>query len=193
MQIFEILRNPLVKLIGIGLVLYFALFANTEHPKSLGNRLSSEQIKKDLADAKDKSAFIIKNVKMANDLSKKAELTTPENIEISTQDLEIGSGDLSPSCGDEATISYGIYSQDGRQIRFVDSAKILLGSQSSMLLEKNILGMKLGGVRNIIVPQGSQVSDPKIFQILQSRNSGLKIQVTLISFVKTTSQNLSCN
>jgi len=193
MQIFEILRNPIVKIIGIGLILYFALFANTEHPKSLGNRLSGDEIKKDLEDVKNKSAFIIKNVKMANDLSKKTSVEAPKNIDISTQDLEIGSGDLGLSCGDEATISYGIYSQTNKQLEFIDSAKVLLGSQTNMLLEKNILGMKLGGMRNINIPQGAQVTDPKIFQILQRENSGLKIQATLTSFVKTTSQNLSCN
>lgn len=193
MQIFEILRNPLIKLIGIGLILYFALFANTENPKSLGNRLSSEEIKKDLNNAKDKSAFIIKNVRLANDLSKKAATNAPKNGEVFTQDLEIGNGDVGIFCGDEAKISYAIYAKDGRQLSFIDSAKVLLGSKNNIFLEQNIIGMKNGGIRNINIPQGFQVSDPNISKILQLENSELKIQVTLISFAKVNSQNFSCN
>lgn len=61
------LKNPFVKIIGIGLVLYFALLNNKDNPESLGNRFSKEKVSKNLNQAKQQSTFIIKNLKEAQD------------------------------------------------------------------------------------------------------------------------------
>ncbi len=201
MKILELLRNPLIKGIGICLVLYFALFANKQHPKSLGNRLSAENVKKDLEDATSKGSFIISNVKMANKLAKNPDLqnklkeTAPVTpvADISIEDLELGAGDKAVACGDEVTFSYGIYGKDGRQLDFVGSEKFIIGSKANVLLEKNITGMKAGGIRYINIPHGTQIADPKISRLLIRSDSDLRVQVTLLSFTATSSQNLSCN
>lgn len=201
MKIIELLRNPLIKGIGICLVLYYALFANTQHPKSLGNRLSPENVKKDLAEATSKGSFIISNVKMANELAKNPDLQTnlkeptPATpvADISIEDLELGAGDKIVACGDEVIFAYGVYGKDGRQLDFVGSEKFIIGSQANVLLEKNITGMKAGGIRYINIPRGTQIADPKIARLLIRSDSDLRVQVTLLSFTATSSQNLSCN
>ncbi len=66
MKIFNLGNHPLVKVVGISAILYFALFANKENPESLGNRLSSEKIKKNVSEVKEKSHFIITNLEMAH-------------------------------------------------------------------------------------------------------------------------------
>lgn len=194
MKILELLRNPLIKGIGIVLVLYFALFANTEHPKSLGNRLSSKNIKKDLAEVTDKSKFIVTNVKMAKDLAKnsnpQAAVPSPTT---SIEELKIGSGNLALSCGDDAEISYGVYTKSGQQLEFINAEKIIVGSNAKVFLEKNITGMKLGGIRYVNVSNGSQIADEKIMQLLKLSNSDLKIQITLLSFAKSATPNISCH
>lgn len=74
MKISELLKNPIIKSIGIIVILYFALFANKENPHSLGNRLSSENIKKNLDIATKQTKFIASNVKTARQLAKEKEL-----------------------------------------------------------------------------------------------------------------------
>lgn len=196
-MILQILRNPIVKAIGIGLIFYFALFANKQSPKSLGNRLSPENVKKELEVAKDKGQFIVTNVKIAKNLAENKELQSQlaksPATTISFDDLEIGTGDLMLACGDEAEISYGIYTANSQQMDFVDSERLVIGANTKTFLEKNLIGMKLSGIRNITIPRGSQINDLKIMQFLNRSGTDLKIQVTLLALTKTTTPNPSCN
>lgn len=50
-----------VKIIGILAILYFSLYANTEKPQSLGNRITKEELKKGINQAKKTSELVIKN------------------------------------------------------------------------------------------------------------------------------------
>lgn len=196
MKIIELLRNPIIKSIGIALILYFALFANKQHPKSLGNRLSSENLKKDLTDATSKGKFIVDNIQMAKKLTQDKKLqtisTTPY-AEIIHEDLEIGSGDRTLACGDDAEISYGFYTATGQQLDFVSLEKVTIGSTKKVWLEQNIAGMKLSGIRYIIIPKNITIADSRIMQLLQQSGGNLRIQVTLLSFTKSSIPNISCN
>lgn len=195
-MIFKLLRNPIIKIIGISLVLYYGLFANKEKPGSLGNRFSSEQIKKDFSQVREKTVFIASNVKLAREVAKekeaekKAAAANPA-LQVSVKDLEEGVGE-NISCGDFAYINYGIYTKDGRQLEFKENQVLVIGNKSNWLLEKNIIGMKQGGSRYINIPQGSQVNDSKITEYLNSNKSDLKYQVTLLSFTKSTNSQFSC-
>jgi len=200
-MIFKLLRNPIIKIIGISVILYYGLFANKEKPGSLGNRFSSEQIKKDFSEVREKTVFIAENVKLAREIAKekeaekeaekKATATNPA-LQVSVKDLEEGVGE-NISCGDSAYINYGIYTKDGRQLEFKENQILVIGNKSNWLLEKNIIGMKQAGSRYINIPQGSQVNDSKITEYLNSNKSDLKYQVTLLAFTKNPNSQLSCN
>jgi len=47
----DLVKNPLFKLVGIILILYFALFSNKSDKRSLGNRYSTQNIKKSIGEA----------------------------------------------------------------------------------------------------------------------------------------------
>lgn len=177
MKIFELLRNPLIKGVGIVLILYFALFANKEKPDSLGNRLSSEQIKQNFNEIQNKSKFIITNVKAAQDLAKEKEAQrkiAEQNVpKITINDLEIGTAEPSAACGDAVEISYGLYSPEGKQLEFVSSKKIIIGTDKNSVIEKNIIGMGNGGIREINV-------------------ADLKYQVTMVAVTKALNSTISC-
>ncbi len=200
-MIFKLLRNPIIKIIGISVILYYGLFANKEKPGSLGNRFSSEQIKKDFSEVREKTVFIAENVKLAREIAKekeaekeaekKATATNPA-LQVSVKDLEEGVGE-NISCGDSAYINYGIYTKDGRQLEFKENQILVIGNKSNWLFEKNIIGMKQAGSRYINIPQGSQVNDSKITEYLNSNKSDLKYQVTLLAFTKNPNSQLSCN
>jgi hypothetical protein len=200
-MIFKLLRNPIIKIIGISVILYYGLFANKEKPGSLGNRFSSEQIKKDFSEVREKTVFIAENVKLAREIAKEKEIekeaekkaiATNPALQVSVKDLEEGVGE-NISCGDSAYINYGIYTKDGRQLEFKENQILVIGNKSNWLLEKNIIGMKQAGSRYINIPQGSQVNDSKITEYLNSNKSDLKYQVTLLAFTKNPNSQLSCN
>ena len=185
MKIFEILNNPLIKLTGIVAILYFALFANTENPESLGNRLSPQQMKKDFGEVKDKSLFIITNVKMAQEIAK----NTPQ---ITIEDIESGAGENAVSCGDEVEISYGIFDANGKQLQMTNSQKLQIGSKENDLVEKNIINMKKDGIRNIIIPANFQTEDKRLQEILKFSGNGIRYQIVILSLAHNKNSQISC-
>ena len=70
-------KHPLIKIIGIALILYYGLLHNKEHPDSLGNRLSTDHIKNNISDASEKSAYIITNIKKLEEEQKNKRNLTP--------------------------------------------------------------------------------------------------------------------
>lgn len=106
MNIHDLLRNPLIKWAGIAIILYFALFANTKDPRTLGSRLSSENVKKGLSDVKEKTSFIATSVKEAKkqvaQQQNSAPTTTAPNSSEATATSTTACGDKSsttnPNC-----------------------------------------------------------------------------------------------
>lgn len=57
----NLVNNPIFKLVGIGLIIYFALFHDTSNKDNLRNRISSDKIKKNLVHIRDKASYIKEN------------------------------------------------------------------------------------------------------------------------------------
>ena len=89
-NIFGLLRIPLVRFIGAGVILYFALFSNKHEPESLRNRISKERIDQNLHDISENGRFIISNVKTAQNLSREKLVDQVTENKISIEDIEIG-------------------------------------------------------------------------------------------------------
>lgn len=196
MKILELLRNPIIKTIGIVTILYFALFADKKNPESLGNRLSPEKIKQHVNEVTEKSKFIITNVQMAKEAIKNQppqQISDEPVAQISIEDLEIGEGEELLSCGGEAEITYGIYTKDSKQLEFFKPEKIVIGSRKNYLIEKNIIGMKKSGIRAIKVPQKFQTGDRKLYELLKFNQTDLKYQITLLSFVGNVDPTATCD
>jgi len=200
MKILEILRNPLIKAIGIITILYFGLFSNKSNPDSLGSRLSSEKIKKNFSEAKEKSKFIITSVQSAQEAAKEQKarqdlgnISAQNSPKTSTEDLDIGEGEDSLSCGSEAEIIYSIYGKDDKQLESPSKPeKLLIGSNKNQMVESNIIGMKTSGIRIIKIPQDFQTNDKKLSELLKFYQTDLKYQITLLSFTKDVDPAASC-
>lgn len=196
MRVLDILRIPLVKFLGICVILYFALFSNKENPESLGNRLSSENMKKNIGEMQEKSRFIIVNVKMAQEAAKEKEAqekAIAQNLRIMINDLDAGTGEGQAECRDEAEISYSAYDASGKQIEFVTAEKLVIGSKTRPVIEEHITGMKPGGIRNITIPYGYQTTDAALSRSLKFNASDLRYQVTLINLRKAADTTIVCN
>ncbi len=192
MKIFELLRNPLVKTAGVAAIIYFGLFANKESPNSLGNRFSSQNVKKNFSEMQEKGRFIASNLRIAKTIQaeKNSQVQLPEIV---IEDLQIGNSEELLSCGDEAEISYGIYDYSGKQIKFIEKEKLIIGSKNNEIFEENIVGMKQDGIRNINLEKNTKINDKKLDELAKINNSNLKIQVTLLSFKKNSTSKINCN
>lgn len=197
MNIFALLRNPLVRIIGAAIIIYFALFHDKKNPEALGNRLAPQRVKQELNIAKENSNFIISNVALAKQIAeekqKKKQAGTLINTEVAIQDLEEGEGELKISCGDVVELNYGIYSEDDKQIEFKEKEKLIIGSRERMFIEKNIMDMKQGGVRNIKVPLNLKTDDKELNKLLQFYRSNLRYQITILSILHNSETQLTCN
>ena len=190
-KILDFLRIPLVKFIGVGIIIYLGLFSNRESPDSLRERLSKERLKENIGDVREKSRFIASNLKVAQEIA-----TTKPNQEaiktISFEEIETGKGDVEVSCGSEVEISYSIFSDEGRQLKVIDSEKLFLGSKNNELLEKNILGMKQGGIRLIKIPRGFVTNNSVASDLMKFQDSGLRYQVSVVSLTPHPESKISC-
>ena len=198
MKIVELLRHPLVKTVGIVLILYFALFSNKHNPNSLGNRLSADRVKQNLVEVQEKSQFIVTNVKKAQQLAKEKELQQEKELKIVNpiviEDLRSGTGEKMVSCGDQVNITYGLYSKNGKQLEFLNPKILIIGSNELPTLEKNIIGMKQYGIRNISTTPSfnpTNKNDQKLAGFLKDYGT-VRYQVTLLSFQKAPKVTVSC-
>lgn len=175
------LRIPLVKFVCILLILYFALFSNKDHPDALSNRLSKERISEGIDQAAKKSRFIISNVQSSNNIPKAPQATDQPIVKAKTsiEDVELGKGNMAV-CGSEVEISYSIFAKD-KKLREVSSEEIIIGSNIDKIIEKNILGMQKGGIRNIKVPYNFESDDRRLSGMLNFYKSDLRYQVSLLS------------
>lgn len=80
----SITKNPIFRICGIALILYYGLFQNKDNPDNLGNRLAPERIKSNLSEISDKSVYIIGNVKKAEEIQKS--VTKEDKKEIKKDD-----------------------------------------------------------------------------------------------------------
>lgn len=199
MKIFKIIQTPIVKITGICLVLYFGLFANKENPASLGNRLSPDNIKKNVSEATKQVKFISTNLREAKEVIKQREAqqkSLQNNPQILAQetgknfeDIAQGAGQDASACGDTALISYGVYTSDEKQIDFVASEEILIGKNPDSFIGKNIIAMKQQGIRNIKAFQGQNYSDKKVMKLLEKEKQDLIYKVILVNLKKSPENN----
>ncbi len=181
-----IVKNPIAKTIGISLILYYALFANTEKPNSLGNRINKETLSKDIKQAQEKISFIASNVKVARDLSKSKSITQ----EILTLDEKEGIGDNIIQCQDEVNFSGQVFSKSGKLIKKMPGQFLVIGSKSNSLVEENIIGMKELGIRNIIIPYNSIIQNREIAALMSDYNTDLQYKITIKSIKKSSNKSL---
>jgi hypothetical protein len=169
----NLIKNPLFKIIGIILIIYFALFDNKENPQSLANRLSVKQLQQNASEVKEKTHFILYNLQNAKEAQK-----------IIVEDKEVGIGE-SLRCLDEADLSYKIFVKNiSKEIEEIHEKKILIGGRKNLIIERNVVGMKAGGVRIINVPSAFQTTDEKLSQLFKTYSSDVKYEVSLLKFTK---------
>lgn len=176
MPVNRALKNPLIKICGVVVIIYLGLFSNKSNPDSLGNRLSAENIQKNLHEAKKKSQFIAANISAAKKISK-------ENPNNDTTSIK---------CGDTAIADYEIY-ETNKAIQKISNAKFTVGSKENWPIEKNIIGMKSGDIKDIDMLEPLKSSDQKTLPIPKLENN-FKYHITIRQVIhNATNTKISCN
>ncbi len=177
MNIFRLLQNPLVKIIGVAAVLYFGLLYKNDSPESLSKRLDPDLLKSEIGEAKEKGQFILSNLNEA----KSAQIPAPKPVEIAeeiiTNDLVLGNGPDEANCGDELLMDYKIYDAKGRKIDQKDDIKLIANPAATNVIAKNIIGAKKGGIREINVPYSLETSDEEIIYYKKKALGSFKYQI----------------
>lgn len=197
----QLLQNPIIKTIGITTILYFALFADKKNPESLGNRLSAERMKENFKEIQNKSQFIMRNVKAAQNHAKIQVLKKKENgqvnhsfLQISEKILNKGTGDKIAKCGDKVIIDYGILNSKGRQLYFTSSQKFTIGKRKDLLIENKLIGMKESGIKSLNIPKDFKSTNDRLKHFLETSKTDLEYQITLHNIQKDThNSKISCN
>lgn len=190
---FELLKNPIFKLVGVSLVIYFGLFHDTRNPESLGNVVSPQNLKSEISDVKEKGQFIISSVHLANQLAQNQNnaqlLDSPKNLKTVIKDKKVGEGE-ELSCGDEAIFKYSVYDKKNKMIQIFNSRKFTLEKNKEHIINNETLGMKVGGTRSVYIPYGFKSEDKELIENMKFAASDLRYEITLISILKK--QTNSC-
>ncbi len=79
----QIFKNPLFRICGVVIILYYGLLKDKSNPESLARRLSSERIKANISEISHKSYYVINNIQNAESI-KKAEIEKYKQKQTST-------------------------------------------------------------------------------------------------------------
>ena len=186
MKIIRIIQKPIIKAFGILVILYFALFNNKENPESLGNRLSTESIKKNFGEAFQKSQSVITNVKFAGEKVKDQEKEREDKFqkyEVGYLKVSKGEGEEIVDCSDYVSLSYKIIDDEDRLLA-ERQENLSVGSGKNLLLERNIFGMKVGEIRSLIIHQDYDGPDNLVKEIVERYKRDIKYEITIINFNK---------
>lgn len=179
MNIFRLLQNPLVKIIGVAAVLYFGLLYKNDSPESLSKRLDPDLLKSEIGEVKEKGQFILSNLNEARNPQIPAQKPAEIAEEIIANDLVLGTSDEVANCGDELLMDYKIYDVKGREIDQKNDVKLIANSTSTNLVAKHIIGAKKGGIREIHVPYGLETSDEEIINYKKKALTSFRYQITV--------------
>jgi FKBP-type peptidyl-prolyl cis-trans isomerase (trigger factor) len=134
---------------------------------------------------------------MAQEIAKEKEaqekLAKERGGMISINDLDSGTGEKIIGCNDEVEFSYVIQTKDGKEVNSIKKPqKTIIGSKQEKTIERNIIGMKEGGIRSINVPFGSQTDDKKLDTLLKLNGQDLQYLVTVSKIKKSKNPPSSC-
>lgn len=188
----KLLNNPIIKIIGVLTILYFALLHDKTNPESLGNRLSAERVKKNIHEIEEKGKFIATNISMARKYAKQ-EINNSYSSKIAIKDIKINNEGQILKCGDKAEISYDILTINDKIIYSTENEELVIGSRKKDFLEKNIVEMHEGSTRSILIPQDVYTNNIQLTNFLKENKEGLNYQVTLKKVTNNpNSLNISC-
>ncbi len=181
------MKNPLFRIVGILLVIYFGIIKNYRDQ----GLLDKDKLKNGLTNAKNQIGYISSNVEMAKEINNNS---NNQNIfsSIEAKDINIGNNNRKAFCGDEVNVSYKIFLPNSKNLIKSDTKKIIIGSGQNLLLEKLVLGANEESIRVADIPKNISISDPEINELIATYNSSLVYEIKIELIRSNNINSLNC-
>jgi hypothetical protein len=178
------LKNPLIKIIGVVAIIYFGMFYDNDHPDSLGNRLSIDNVKKNINEVQQKVSDISQTIEIAKQNNQQISAERKFS-ELSFEKVFVGTGNNFIECGDEVNIIYKFYDDQNRILEMSENSQIIAFQSNEdlilTLIAQNISGIKNGAIIRAKFLGKYKEADQKLNKLLKIANYNLNLEVYVLS------------
>lgn len=198
MSINNFLKLPIIKLIATVALLYYIFNETRTDPRSISYHLTEENIDKSL-DSLKKSLNTIseaqQEIKAINNNetipAKESEaLNNDPKIAINYKDIRQGVGENQVECGSQVSIEYTLINSNNGDMINKSNMDFEVGGRFNELIEKGLIGMKMGGIRTIDIPKNFKIGDNIYDKMIQ--DSAMVYKVLLLKISDLPNQNAVC-
>jgi len=184
----SLFKSGLVKILIFVLFIYFVYEKTKNDPRSFSNTIKNQDIKKNVSNFKENYTIIKKAREGAvAKTSAGEEIDELDNLEYDI--IRTGYGELESQCNDEVKIEYILISTNGN-IASKSIISIIAGEGFNKILEKVLIGMRVGEVRTVNIPKTFSTGDKKYDHYIQTRD--MVYQITMLEINKTIGNNYVC-
>ena len=199
MSINNFLKLPIIKLIATVALLYYIFNETKTDPRSASYHLTKENIDKSLDSVKKNLNNIVKaqqEIKAmdGNEDNLTQELDLANNyqkIALNYKDIRQGVGENNVACGSQVSIEYSLINSNNGDIINKSNMDFEVGSRFNELIEKGLIGMKMGGIRTIDIPKNFKIGDSIYDKMIQ--DSAMVYKVLLLRISDLPNQNAVCD
>lgn len=199
MSINNFLKLPIIKLIATIALLYYIFNETRTDPRSISYHLTEENIDKSL-DSLKKSLNTISEAQqeiraMNNNETipaKESEaINNDPKIALNYKDIRQGVGENEVACGSQVSIEYTLINSNNGDMINKSNMDFEVGSRFNELIEKGLIGMKMGGIRTIDIPKNFKIGDNIYDKMIQ--DSAMVYKVLLLKISDLPNQNAVCD
>jgi FKBP-type peptidyl-prolyl cis-trans isomerase len=198
MSINNFLKLPIIKLIATVALLYYIFSETKTDPRSISYHLTEENIDKSFDSLKKSLNTIseaqqeIKEMNNNEAIPAKESETFNDNqkIVLNYKDIRQGVGENNVVCGSQVSIEYTLINSNNGDIINKSNMDFEVGGKFNELIEKGLIGMKMGGIRTIDIPKNFKIGDNIYDKMIQ--NSAMVYKVLLLKVSDSPNQNIVC-
>ena len=199
MSINNFLKLPIVKLIATVALLYYIFNETKTDPRSASYYLTKENIDKSLDSVKknlnnfseaQKEIKAINSNEDANPQESEV-LNNNQKIALNYKDIRQGVGENEVACGSQVSIEYTLINSNNGDMINKSNMDFEVGNRFNELIEKGLIGMKMGGIRTIDIPKNFKIGDNIYDKMIQ--DSAMVYKVLLLKISDLPNQNAVCD
>jgi FKBP-type peptidyl-prolyl cis-trans isomerase len=198
MSINNFLKLPIIKLIATVALLYYIFNETKTDPRSISYHLTEENIDKSLDSVKKSLNTISEAQQEIRAMNNNDSIPTKESealyndqkIVLNYKDIRQGVGENEVVCGSQVSIEYTLINSNNGDMINKSNMDFEVGSRFNELIEKGLIGMKMGGIRTIDIPKNFKIGDNVYDKMIQ--DSAMIYKVLLLKISDLPNQNAVC-
>lgn len=178
MKINNFLNIPIVKIIVTLLFFYYIYEQTKDDPRSASYQIKNANFDESVGAVK--TALKLTAQSASND-DKGAKLPIDNSTaEIKSKPLVfvdeiVGQSGSLIACGNEVFIQYSISDKESKAVLSQSSYSLKIGTKTNLLVEKSLIGMKVGGVRVVDIPSDYITGEGSVDELLKTKKLIYKI------------------